>query len=368
MRTGLFLRLGALGLLASVAGTAPAQAAGNVYTVAKYPIEAEADDAVAAKSAAMADGQAGAFRALLKRLVPVTAYRYLPKPNLKDIEALTDGFNIRSEQNSSTEYLATLDFHYNADAVRSFMQRERLPYLERQAPETVIVPIYRNRNEAAPRYLATASGQRSWREAWSGLDLKNALTPVKLASYKLEIRDDVLQRLISGDMTDIRIFQEEFSATRIIIAHATPGPDSKKLEITLAGHDAVGRFHLKKSYTIEDEDFLYTAELATIVGLGILEGRWKAVAQPSSGVSVAAGPVEAIRFFVSFNGLGEWQRIRARIAGLPGVSDMNTGTVSARGAEVSMHYPGGMVALQQRVAAEGMYFTNSGGDWVLQQN
>ncbi len=46
-----------------------------VFTVANYPVEARADNAVAAKDRALADGQQAAFRSLLKRLVPVTAYR-----------------------------------------------------------------------------------------------------------------------------------------------------------------------------------------------------------------------------------------------------------------------------------------------------
>jgi len=53
---------------------APTQAADTVFIVAKYPVEARADNAVAAKTQALADGQQAAFRSLLKRLVPVTAY------------------------------------------------------------------------------------------------------------------------------------------------------------------------------------------------------------------------------------------------------------------------------------------------------
>ncbi len=347
----------------------PVQAAGNVFTIAKYPIEATASDAVTAKKEAMADGQINAFHSLLKRLVPVTAYRYLPKPALAEVEALTDGLNIRSEQNSPTEYLGEFDFRYNAAAVRKYLQQARLPYMERQAPETLIVPVYRNSNTAAPRYLGTATGQRSWREAWAGLDLKNALTPVKLATYKLEIRDDVRQRLVDGDMSTLRIFQQEYGAARILLAYATPDASAKKLNVIFVGQDAIGQFHLKRSYVIEDDDLLYTAELAAIIGLGVLEGRWKAVSPAFFATPAGAGgAVQAVRFFVSFNGLGQWQLIRGRIANLPGVNDLDTGAVSARGAEVTLNYPGGMAALQQRIVSEGMYFTRNSGNWLLLQN
>lgn len=346
------------------------QAATDVYTVAKYPIEAAADNAVKAKAEAMNDGRIGAFHALLKRLVPVTSYRYLPKnPTAAEIEGMIDGLNIRSEQNSSTEYLAEIDFRYNANRIRRYLQRARLPYLDRQAPEVLVVPIYRTANDAGPRHLATAAGQRAWRRAWADLDLVNTLTPVKLAQYKLEIRDDVRQRLANGDMSALRIFQDEYRAQRIILASAAPDPTGNKLVVTLAGMDAVGSFQLTRKYTIEDDDLFYTAELATVIGLGVLEGRWKAVTAASAGGGLAAsGPLQDVRFFVRFNGLGHWQQIRGRLSNLPGVEGFNTGTVTARGAEVAMRYPGGLPGLRRQVAAQGMYFTRNGTNWVLLQN
>jgi len=370
MMTMLTRHLVLLGFLVATgfAATGTAHAADNVFVVGKYPIEGDADNAVKAKADAMADGQDGAFHALLKRLVPVTSYKRLPRPKLKEIEALIDGFNIRSEQNSSTEYLAEIDFRFNAQRVRRYLQKERLPYVERQAPETLLVPVYRTKNASVPRHLSTASGQRAWREAWAELDLKNALAPIKLAQYKLEIRDDVRQRLVSGDLSGLRIFQEEYSASRLLIAAAEPDPTGKRLVVTLVGQDAVGSFHLRRSYLIEDQDVLYTAELATIVGLGILEGRWKAVSGAAAGGGfTATGPAEQVRFFVAFNGFGQWQQIRGKLANLPGVEGFDTGTVSARGAEVAMSYPGGLSGLQKRVRAEGMYFTRNGANWVLRQ-
>ncbi len=62
--------------MTGVAGLAHPLAAAprdKVYTIANYPVEATAKDAVAAKEKAHADGQQAALGALLKRLVPVTA-------------------------------------------------------------------------------------------------------------------------------------------------------------------------------------------------------------------------------------------------------------------------------------------------------
>src|SRR5688572_24179543 len=56
-------RFAALGVL-SVLAVAPGRAADTVYTIANYPVEASAENAVAAKDRAIGDGQQAAFRSL----------------------------------------------------------------------------------------------------------------------------------------------------------------------------------------------------------------------------------------------------------------------------------------------------------------
>ncbi len=111
-----------------------AAGADSAYTIANYPVDATAANAVAAKQQALADGQQAAFRSLLKRIVPVTAYKQLTR--VKDIKAanLVSGVTVRSEKNSATDYLASLDFSFRpmpfapscrAKASRSSTSRRR---------------------------------------------------------------------------------------------------------------------------------------------------------------------------------------------------------------------------------------------------
>ena len=92
----------------------PAQAADNVYTIGNYPIQAQAENAVAAKERALAEGQQAAFRSLLKRLIPVTAYARGKRLDQVKAADLIEGVRVRSERNSSTEYIASFDFSFNA--------------------------------------------------------------------------------------------------------------------------------------------------------------------------------------------------------------------------------------------------------------
>ena len=131
----------AAGLLLAVALTLAAGAADRraaaaraVFTVGNYPVEARADNAVAAKDRALADGQQAAFRSLLKRLVPVTAYARIKRLSGVKAGDLVDGFKVRSERNSSTDYIASLDFTFQSKGVRDLLRREGIPFTDEQAP------------------------------------------------------------------------------------------------------------------------------------------------------------------------------------------------------------------------------------------
>jgi len=149
--------------LAGLGVAAGAYAAANdeVYTVANYPVDAEAGNAVAAKDKALADGQQAAFRSLLKRLVPVTDYDRLKRLGALKSSGFLEGVSVRSERNSSTRYIASLDFSFRADSVRAVLQQEGIPFVEEQAREVIVVPVVRD----AAGTVDNGAASRAWTQA-----------------------------------------------------------------------------------------------------------------------------------------------------------------------------------------------------------
>jgi hypothetical protein len=348
-----------MGLVAAL----PASASDVPFTVANYPVDASAGNAVAAKAQAMADGQQAAFRSLLKRLVPVTAYGRLSR--LKDVKPadLINGVSVRSESTSSTEYIATLDFSFQPQAVRDLLRRESIPFIDVQAPETVVVAAY----EAQAAGAAADSGARAWVEAWKGLDLQHTLTPVRLDPPRSSVPADIWKALKQGNASGLRSLQSAHKADRIVVAMAEADTAGGKLNVTLIGEDVVGPFSLKRSYRMTGDEFAYTAELAAVVALGILEGRWKAyqVASTRGGVDTLASGPEPVQLLVEYRNLQEWQDMRRQIAATPGVEDLQVGGVSARAADVALRYPGGGSQLAAALGRLGLRVDNAGGTWVV---
>ena len=330
----------------------------TVFTVAAYPVDARAENAVAAKERAMADGQQAAFRSLLKRLVPVTAYDRLKRLKGAKAADLVDGVAIRSEQNSSTEYIASLDFSFRAEGVRGMLRREGIPFIDTQAAGIVVVPALRDGEGV--------KASAEWTAVWQGLDLKHTLTPVKLERLRPEIHPDTLKMAMDGTGGAERILAGEYKSEEVVLAIAEVDAPARRLVVTMTGRDAVGSFHWKRSYRMAPGDTAYTMELAAVVGLGVLEGRWKAVQAASrGGVDTIAGPGEEVLIHAEFSSLSEWTDIRGRLLETSGVDDVRIDGVSARAADITLRYPGGAQRLGAALAAKGLALVDDGGAWVL---
>ena len=380
----------ALSMAAWLAGPASAATPADLaFTVGNYPVEGRAKDALAAKEQAIAEGQQAAFKSLLKRLVPVATHPRLSHlTNIKAADYL-DGVRVRQERNSATEYIANLDFGFRPDSVRALLAREGLPYVETQAQPIVIVPFWRPQpaGGSAAALVDDARGAIAWAEAWKSLDLEHALTPAKLETPRKEIHADTLQTLVAGDASAVRILTSEYKVERVIAAIMEPDAAAKRLNVTLIGDDAVGPFVLKRAYRLDRSDAAYTIELAAVIALGVVEGRWKAVSQkrgpaesawsstgpevrrpepgagPPAQIAVANG--DEVHLNVEFRGMGEWQDMSRRLGQVSGVQNIDVAGLSARGARIVLSYPGGPERLAEAVSVQGLAMRQAGAAWIL---
>jgi len=373
-----------------ISNIAPLYAANDtVYRVSSFPIAAQAKDAVTAKKLAMDDGQVRAFRSLLKRIVPVGSYSRLPKLKLSHVQDMIEGFSVKKEQNSRTEYLATLDFTFRKNNVRQLLKSYGLPFVDVQASKILVVPHYLgswpeestgeevgaggDASNARTASITTESDarilksrQRDWFRAWRDLDLKHALVPVKLKPMHEKIHEDTIRDLVNGNGGALQIVLNEYEAQHILVALAGRRKDGR-LAVRFVGADRVGQFNLTRVYRVYDNDFLYTAELASIIGLGVLEGRWKSVKarKVKSAPQQQWNTQEAIRVEVEFSGLYEWQQIRQKLSQMSDIDDLKIGRISARGADISLSHSGNIASLQSLFLAQGLILEDRGGQYNL---
>ncbi len=339
----------------------------RVYTIGNYPVEATAKNAVAAKRMAINDGRAAAFRSLLKRIVPVTAYQRLKSVKALDPSPFIKSVAVKSERSSQTRYVASLDYTFLANAVRAELKRRAVPFVDNPAPPTVLVPIYRAPPNAAASTaeMSARNGQSLWTGIWADLDLSNSVTPVRMRRPAKQLQADTVAQLRVGDFSGLRIVTGQYQNEQVLLAVAEPDLAAKRLSVVITGRDAVGAFRLVRRYRLDPADFAYALELAAVVSLGIVEGRWKAVKAPVTAGGYAAGPLQSVQIWVEFANLAEWRRHQQTLERLPGVEDLQTGGLSADGASVVLRYPGGGDQLRAALASQGVTLTPYNDTWIL---
>lgn len=356
---GLTAALAAIGFLSGVALAQDER----VFTIGNYPVEARAQDAVAAKERAITEGQQAAFRSLLKRLAPVTSYKALAAIRSVPAANLISGIAVRSERNSSTSYRATLDFSFDSRRVRDLLRQRGIPFQDEQARETAVVLVLQPAGSGSGGTLT----QVAWREAWTGLDLENGLTPVKLHERPPTLTGDMIKAAAGNPEAALRSIAVLSKAGQAILAIAEPDAAGRRLTVTLSGVDGVGPFVLKRTWRMDASDPAYAGELAAVVALRTMEGRWKAVHSRAAPPLPAGGPMQQVQIYVEFRNQQEWLSLRRQFEEMPGVADFTVGGLSGGAADVALRYPGGGAALATAMGGIGVDLRGSGASWVARR-
>jgi hypothetical protein len=137
------------------------------------------------------------------------------------------------------------------------------------------------------------------------------------------------------------------------------------MKVRLVGHDAVGDFKLSRTYRIYDRDVDDTADMAAEISMKVIEGRWKTTRLASLGALSGPAELENVELTVRFSGLAQWKDIRGRLNRLPGLQALDVKALNARGATVTLDFPGGIERLTQAVKSEGMAMEQSRRGWIL---
>ncbi len=333
----------------------------DVYTVAKLSVDIRAKDAVTAKKQALMLAKRQALHRLLRRIAPFNSFDRLPSLKASAVDELLDGFSLRRERNSATRYLATLDFRFQAEAVRKLLTDRGLVISDQQAGRIAVLPVYIENGKI------NHTGRDVWRMAWNGLDLEHAITPVRLVRAGPSFTMDLLSGLLGGDEEAFTGLREKYKSQRLVLAIAEPTVDGKTLTTRLFGLDLIGSLSLMRNDPVYKSDLKSTARDAAAITLGILEGRWKLMKSPGGGASAEA-VLTGVDVIVEYAGMKQWREIQSRLVKVPGVQGLSIKSLSARTAQVAFQFPGGAEGLSRSLGSHGLALFGGNGAWILRSN
>jgi hypothetical protein len=353
----------------------PAWSADGPYDVAKISVDITAQDAVAARAQGMAEAQMRAVKTVIQRLTPLSVQEQLPVLTDEGVQGMVNGVSIRTEQNSTTRYIATLDVSVNEQAIKQLLQDTGIPYSEERAPPISLLPVV----IAGDR--VTSEGSEGWRQAWEALDLSHSMTPATVLRPRQGLDVATVRAVLAGDAQALAVMQGDYGYGPLVIAvgEATNG----EFVTRLAGADGVGAINFGRSDKIGG-DAKAAAREAAATAFAIIENRWKVSRSgevPATEVNYAPGtepapaaagagapPAEVPRNVVAqvqFSGLKDWQDIRGRLMNVAGIQALEVNSLSARAASITFDYAGSLGRLQKELDQNGFVFGESEGTFVL---
>ena len=365
-----FILLIFVGLAAAFPGSA--RAAESLFDVAKVSIDSTAKDAVAAKEKGMAEAEERALHVVLKRLVPLSAYAQLPVLAKDDVSALVTGVSIRSEQYSTTRYIASLDVGFNSEGVKQLLQSHGVGFSEARAPSISLLPVIIGKDSVA------SSGAEGWREAWDDLDLSHSMTPATIVNPRPDFSAQTANAILAGDKDALASLQSQYGDGPFVIAAGQVA--GGKFMTRLIGTDSVGELNFSRDQAMQGQSAKAVAREAAEIAFGVLENRWKVMQSDSAaptefrqqeGPAPQATPVTPgevprnVLALVEFSGLKDWQDIRARLMNVPGLEALEVNSLSARTASITFDYAGSLGRLQSELGGRGFSMDDRDGTFVL---
>jgi hypothetical protein len=82
--------------------------------------------------------------------------------------------------------------------------------------------------------------------------------------------------------------------------------------------------------------------------------------------AAAAWTSQSLPVAVPFSGIYQWNGIRARLLGVPGVIGVDISTIADNGAVIRLAYVDSLQNLQDSLNGRGMKLVQMSGTWVLQ--
>lgn len=333
------LAAGAVSVVGSPTLSAQQSALEDIFVVRDVALDETAQTAAAARANALVKGQRQAFARLEARLTRSVHRGLAATIDPETLRFLVDAIQIDDEKTSDIRYLANLTLTFKPDAVRNLFRQSGVPFAELRSRPLTIIPVL-----ATPVRYVLWDDPNPWREAWRNHPEGSGLVPMLAPIGDLEdLAGLTVDQAVDGDPEVLARFAQRYGARGAVVTianifEAEPGllrsdivsvpvglPEMSPFSISVAGREGETELDV----------------LARAVGeiREIIEDEWKAAS------ALASGDIAQLRAAVPIADLKNWIDIRARIARVPAVTNIQVISLTANVAEIVISHRGDVARL-----------------------
>jgi len=368
---------GLLLLLALViqAGPVWAEDSDEAYS-ATVKVDATADSAAAARDLARIDGQRRALAAVIEHLSGSPETTKQPKLDDKAITDMVASFEVANERMSAVRYVADYTFHFRPSKIRRLVRVADSAPTENSGKTTtessaktsgdsgnrpiVVLPVF---NDGAS--LVLWDDPNEWRSAWAQRSAGSG--PTRLMLPLGDAKDLALidaEKAQSGESEALNAVAQRNGGSDAIVVLATTqrqGGNLAGLEVSVkryrSGHlvDTQGR-SFDASPGESEADFVKRVTDAVAVDV------------EKSSTASHADQQASLAITVPLNSLGDWLRVRDRLASVTSIRKVDLLSLNRQEARIEVKYVGSQDQLKSSLSEVSLDL--GGGDpvWRLQSS
>jgi hypothetical protein len=341
----------------------------NLFAVSGVDVDITDTDATTAKNKAIIEAQIKGFHMLAVRFGGDEAANKFAKLTPKDIGRMLRSLSIEEEHTGPGRYIGKLTVRFLPGKVRKLFGEYGLTIVEDQSPPMVIVPVWK-----------TAEGSllwedNPWKKAWTDLKAEQAIVPVIVPIGDLQDTQAIsAEEALANDSVKLESLMIRYDAKAILVAVAEPAPEGG-VHAVMFGETPLGKVTFDKIYTADDKTLEASLALAAQRFHGVMLDKWRstrarlaAEERARQQAELAAQGPQHLLVSVPFSSVVEWNSIRSRLDGTPGLVGVDVSSIAGTGAVVSLSYSAAVADLQSSLAGRGLLLNQVGGTWVLQPN
>lgn len=330
----------------------------NMYLVRDVPVDVTDENATIAREKAVAEAQERAFYLMLKRLTLPSDVSALPILTTEDIQNLVQDYSVAREKTSSVRYIADVSVQFNPDAIQTFFQEYRVPYITSTAEKSLIIPVFKDTDGKTLLW----NEKNPWFNVWKKETAKSDLVPLVLPLGDLEdiavVNEENVARI---DMSDLGPLYARYKVHYATIFEAQRIPKENTIKITIKGFQQgrgyMGETSFNTSINAPLDQVLARAAYETVQ---VLEQKWReknAVRfdNPSSLITV-----------VPITNLAQWIQIRGQLDNIKRIKQYLVKAVRKDQAQIEIFFAGDLPSFIDSVRREDLFLSPTKGDlWSL---
>ena len=317
------------------------------FTVADVPVDATADSAVAARTEALAQGEATAFHTLMQRITSAADAEKIATPNADTLTNLVADFQVADEHRSAVRYVATYTFRFNPRNVRDYLHGQGIAFTDFSSKPVVVVPVL-----TAGGVAHLWDDPNPWREAWGAGPGQAGLVPWVLPAGDIsDVSSFDLADAANPSPDKLAALSQRYGNGDVVIANATESTsgDKAELQVTLTRYRGDGTTvtaHADISGDSANAQFYHAGVSAAVAAL---EAAWKSATFTAPSVDD-----QVVQLAVPIQSVADWGKIREKLAQVPIIHKLTIDYMSRSEMRISLKYAGDPAALKIALAQSGL--------------